>query len=51
MKAFLAAVVFAVVAAVVASSVLDGTYQKPSYSAFTTEGARVDKPGTNLTGN
>jgi hypothetical protein len=51
MKAFLAAVVFAVLAAVVAANVLDSTYQKPSYSAFTTEGARVDNPGSNLTGN
>ena len=51
MKAFLAAVAFAVIAAVVASNVLDSTYQEPSYSAFTTEGARVGDPGSNLTGN
>ncbi len=51
MKAFLAAVVFSVVAAFVASNVLEGTYQQPSYSAFSTDGARVDNPGSNLTGN
>jgi hypothetical protein len=50
MKAFLAAVVFAVVAAVVAANVLDSTYQQPSHSAFSTDGARVGNPGSNLTG-
>lgn len=51
MKAFLAAVVFAVVVAFGAATFLDAGYQQPSYSAFTTEGARVDIPGTNLIGN
>ncbi len=51
MKPFIAAVAFALVLAFVAASVLDGSFQMPSYSAFTTEGARVDNPGTNLIGN
>lgn len=52
MKAFLTAVVFAVVVAFGASMVLDrGGYQQPSYAAFTTEGARVGDPGSNLIGN
>ena len=51
MKAFLAAVVFAGIVAFGAATVLDGNYQQPSYSAFTTEGARVDNPGHNLIGN
>lgn len=48
MKAFLAAVIFAVVGAVVASQVLNGTFQEPSHAAFSTEGARVGNPGSNL---
>ena len=48
MKAFLASVVFAALLAVGASYVLNGTYQKPSYAAFTTEGARLSDPGSNL---
>ncbi|MGP9806226.1 hypothetical protein [Paracoccus sp. NSM] len=51
MKAFAAAVVFAVIAAYGASYVLDANFQNPAYSAFTTEGARVDKPGSNLLSN
>lgn len=52
MKAFLAAVVFAVLVAFGAATVLDrGGFQQPSYAAFTTEGARVDIPGSNLIGN
>ncbi|MCC5983140.1 MAG: hypothetical protein JJU42_02140 [Rhodobacteraceae bacterium] len=51
MKVFLAAVVFAVALAIGAAFVLDGSYQQPSYAAFTTEGARVSDPGTNLIGN
>ncbi|MCC5965707.1 MAG: hypothetical protein JJU24_06175 [Natronohydrobacter sp.] len=51
MKAFLAAIVFAGIVAFVAATVLDGSYQQPAYSAFTTEGARVDNPGSNLIGN
>ncbi|WP_322894214.1 MULTISPECIES: hypothetical protein [unclassified Yoonia] len=48
MKAFLFAVVFAVIVAVGASFVLQGTFQQPSYAAFATEGARVGDPGQNL---
>lgn len=48
MKSFLFAVVFALVVAIGASVVLEGTFQQPSSSAYTTEGARVDAPGTNL---
>ncbi len=51
MKAFLAAVVFAIALAVGAAFVLDGSYQQQTHSAFTTEGARVSDPGTNLIGN
>ena len=49
MKDFLAAVLFAAVAAVGASIVLN-TIQQPSYAAFTTGGARVGDPGNNLVG-
>ncbi|HHX91428.1 MAG TPA: hypothetical protein GX700_17005 [Paracoccus sp.] len=48
MKAFLAAVVIAVVIGYGAYYVLDQTYQQPSHAAFTTEGARVGDPGSNL---
>ena len=48
MKAFVAAVAFAVLIAFGANYVLNGSYQTPSHSAYTTEGARVDKPGSNL---
>jgi hypothetical protein len=48
MKAFLAAAIFAVIVAIGASQVLNGSFQEPSYSAFSTEGARVGNPGTNL---
>ena len=51
MKAFLAAVVFAVIVAFGAATFLDSGFQQPSHAAFTTEGARVDRPGTNLIGN
>jgi len=49
MKVFIAATVFAVFAAFVASIVLSGV-QMASYTAFTTSGARVGDPGTNLVG-
>ena len=49
MKVFLAALLFAAVAAVGVSIVLN-TIQQPSYAAFTTGGARVGDPGHNLTG-
>ena len=49
MKVFIAAVVFAVVAAVGMSYVLNN-YQRGSDTAFTTSGARVSDPGHNLIG-
>ena len=49
MKIFVAALVFAAIAAFVVSSVLD-TIQEPSSVAFTTSGARVGDPGNNLIG-
>jgi len=49
MKVFIAAAVFAIVAAFCASIVLSGV-QMASYTAFTTSGARVGDPGTNLVG-
>ncbi|MBD3764620.1 MAG: hypothetical protein IE927_07745 [Rhodobacterales bacterium] len=48
MKAFAAAVIFAGIVAFGASMVLNGSYQTPSFSAFTTEGARLTDPGSNL---
>jgi hypothetical protein len=49
MKVFLAALLFAAVAAVGMSMVLN-TIQEPSSVAFTTSGARVGDPGNNLIG-
>ena len=49
MKVFLAAVLFAAIAAVGVSIVLN-SIQQPSYAAFTTGGARVGDPGNNLVG-
>lgn len=51
MKAFVTALAFAILVAVGANYVLNGNFQTPSYSAFTTEGARVGNPGSNLVGN
>lgn len=51
MKAFLAAVVFAVLVAAGAAYVLNSGYQAPAHAAFTTEGARVSDPGSNLIRN
>lgn len=48
MKAFLAAALFAIVVAIGASQVLNGNFQQPSHAAFSTEGARVGDPGSNL---
>jgi len=48
MKAFVAAAIVAILAAVGAAFVLDGTFQTTAYQAFTTEGARLDDPGRNL---
>jgi len=49
MKVFIAALVFAVIAAVCVSFVLN-SIQMPSSVAFTTSGARVGDPGNNLIG-
>ena len=49
MKVFLAALVFAAIAAVGVSIVLN-TVQESSSVAFTTSGARVGDPGNNLVG-
>ena len=49
MKVFVAALAFAVVAAVGVAIVLN-TIQEPSSVAFSTSGARVGDPGHNLTG-
>jgi hypothetical protein len=51
MKAFLAAVVVAIGLSYGAAVVLDRNYQTSVHSAFTTEGARVSHPGTNLIAN
>jgi len=50
MKAFLASVAVAVAIGVGAYFVLLGNFQVPSYAAFSTEGARVGNPGSNLVG-
>ena len=49
MKVFVAALAFAVVAAVGVAMVLN-TIQEPSSVAFSTSGARVGDPGHNLVG-
>ena len=49
MRVFLAALLFAAIAAV-GVSVLLNTIQEPSSVAFTTSGARVGDPGHNLIG-
>ena len=49
MKVFLAALVFAAIAAVGGSMVLNSVQQQSSV-AFTTSGARVGDPGNNLIG-
>ena len=49
MKVFLAALLFAAIAAV-GVAVLLNAIQEPSYVAFTTGGVRVGNPGHNLTG-
>ena len=51
MKAFLASVTFAIVLAYGAAMILNGTYQTSSSVAFSTEGARVGDPGSNLITN
>ena len=49
MKVFIAAVLFAAIAAFGVSVVLDNI-QQASHTAFTTGGARVGDPGNNLVG-
>jgi hypothetical protein len=49
MKVFVAALAFAVIAAVGVAVVLN-TIQEPSSVAFSTSGARVGDPGHNLIG-
>ena len=49
MKVFVAALAFAVIAAVGVAIVLN-TIQEPSSVAFSTSGARVGDPGHNLIG-
>ncbi len=48
MKSFVAAAVVAIVIAIAAAYLLDGSFQTPAYQAFTTEGVRLGDPGTNL---
>lgn len=48
MKAFVISLAICVVIAIGAAFVLNGTFQSDAHTAFTTEGARVDKPGDNL---
>ena len=48
MKAFLSAVVVAIVVAVGAAYVLDGSFQRASFEANTSDGARPGEPGDNL---
>ncbi|MFN3969960.1 MAG: hypothetical protein ACK4GO_01225 [Gemmobacter sp.] len=48
MKAFLAAVVVAVAVGFAADYVLNDRFQMSSPDAFTTEGARITSPGSNL---
>lgn len=49
MKVFIAALLFAGIAAAGTSMILNA-FQEPSYIAFTTSGARVGDPGHNLVG-
>lgn len=48
MKAFLSAIVVAIVVAVGAAYVLDGSFQRLSSESNTGPGARVGDPGDNL---
>jgi hypothetical protein len=48
MKAFLSAVVVALVVAVGAAYVLDGSFQRTAFEANTSEGVRLGDPGSNL---
>lgn len=48
MKAFLSAVVVAIVLSVGAAYVLDESFQRDSYEANTRDGVRLGDPGDNL---
>ncbi len=48
MRMILVATLVAVGIAAIAAYVLDDNFQTNSYSAFTTEGARISGPGDNL---
>ena len=48
MKAFLGAVVASIAIAVAAAYVLNDMFQLYAPDAYTTQGARVDRPGSNL---
>jgi hypothetical protein len=48
MKAFLSAVVVAIVVSVGAAYVLDGNFQRASFEANTSDGVRLGDPGDNL---
>jgi hypothetical protein len=49
-KAFITSIVVALGMAVGAAWLLDATWQQPASDAFTTSGARVGDPGSNLVG-
>jgi hypothetical protein len=48
MKAFLSAVVVAIVVAVGAAWILDASFQRPTYESYQAAGVRLDDPGHNL---
>ncbi|PWJ86220.1 hypothetical protein C7441_10199 [Pseudaminobacter salicylatoxidans] len=50
MKAFISAVIAAIILAIAGSFAL-AAVQEPAYKAFATSGARVGDPGHNLVGN
>ena len=50
MRTFLLALVVAAVMAGIGATVLDSTYQKQAYQAYSTVGARVGDAGNNLVG-
>ncbi len=50
MRIFLLALVVATALSGIAASVLDSSYQKQAYQAFSTGGARVGDAGNNLVG-
>lgn len=48
MKAFVLSLAIGIIVAAGASYVLNSNFQTDAHTAFTTEGARVDRPGDNL---